>query len=123
MYKASIENSGEQQYHAVTGNYGFLMGQGGANPIDTLVASLCGCLAHHARNRLMEQKIAFSILTVKAEADLTEDKRSLAHMSVSLGVNGSKLTEAQKEDLLQQSGLCPIFNTLNKCLDIELSVS
>ena len=122
MYKASIKNSGDQQYHVETRDYSFLMGQGGAGPIDTLVASLCACLAHHVRDRLLEHKIAFSILTMKAEADLAADKRSLAHISVSLGVNGSELADAQKEDLLQQAGLCPIFNTLNKCLETELFV-
>lgn len=81
MYSASIVNKGDLQYHAATKDYRFLMGEDGGNPIDVLLASLCACVGHHVRDRLVEQKIAFSALTVKADGSLAGDKLSIARIA------------------------------------------
>ncbi|MTJ82481.1 MAG: OsmC family protein [Telmatospirillum sp.] len=122
MYSAMIKNSGNFQYHAEVKSYKFLMGQDGGNPIDVLVASLCACIGHHARDFLVEQKIVFSTLIVRADASLAADKLSLSHISVKFELVDGQATDAQKKDLLRQAELCPIYNTINKSTEIELSI-
>lgn len=121
MYSASIENNGNRQYRASTKGYGFLIGQDGANAIDTLLASLCACVAHHIRDHLVEQQWAYSLMTVTANAELAADKLALARIAVSVDVQGGQMTEAQKGELLQQAKRCPIYNSLSKGTDIKLS--
>src|SRR5512143_27905 len=62
MYKASIENKGDSKYYVTTRHAGFVLDTegNGANPIDTLLASLCGCIGHYVRDYLVDQQIAHS---------------------------------------------------------------
>jgi uncharacterized OsmC-like protein len=122
MYNASVANKGDKQYWATTKEYRFLMGEEGANAIDVLLASVCGCVGHHIRERLVERRIAFSKFTIEAEATRSDDKLFLTAISVVLKVEDCTLTPADKQDLQQQSGHCPLYNTLGKALAISFSV-
>jgi uncharacterized OsmC-like protein len=120
MYTAIVENNGSQQYRAASRGYEFVMGLNGANPIETLLAGLCACIAHHIRDRLIERKIAFSMFAVKADAELVEDRLSIARIGVSIAVRGAVLSAADGDDLVAQARQCPLYNTLVKGTVIEI---
>jgi uncharacterized OsmC-like protein len=120
MYTALVENNGSQQYRATSRGYEFVMGQSGANPIETLLAGLCACVAHHVRDRLIERKIVFTKFAIKADAELTEDGLAIAIIGISIDVSCGALTAAQGDDLIEQSRHCPLYNTLVKGTVIEI---
>lgn len=122
MYNASIENRGDQQYWATTKDYKFLLGLGGANPIDALLASLCSCVGHHIRDCLLKRRLSFSSFTITAEATKSDDGLFLTSITVFLKVEGCTLSQPDKDELQQQSGHCPVYNTLGKALAISFSV-
>ncbi|GAA0585964.1 OsmC family protein [Rhizomicrobium electricum] len=120
MYTAIVENNGSQQYRATSRGYEFVMGQSGANPIETLLAGLCACVSHHVRDRLIEKKIAFSKFAVKADAELVADGLSIARIVLAIEVRGAVVTAAQGDDLIEQSRQCPLYGTLVKGTVIEI---
>lgn len=120
MYTALVENNGSQQYRATSRGYEFIMGLNGANPIETLLAGLCACVAHHVRDRLIERKKAFAAFTVKADAELVEDGLAIARIGLAIEVRGVALTAAEGDDLIAQAKQCPLYNTLVKGTVIEL---
>jgi uncharacterized OsmC-like protein len=120
MYTALVENNGSQQYRATSRGYQFLMGQGGANPIETLLAGLAACVAHHVRDRLIETKKAFVTFAVKADAELVEDGLAIAKIGLAIDVRGVALTSAEGDDLIAQAKECPLYNTLIKGTVIEI---
>ncbi len=122
MYSILVENKGDHQYWATSRNYKFVMGQNGANQIDTLLASLCGCIGHHIRDHLVERKIAFSKFAITAETTSSDDGLLLTSISAVLKVEGCTLTPADKEDLKEKSGACPVCNTLRKAIPVSFSV-
>ncbi len=123
MYNAVVENTGSAQFPATTKDYKFLMGAGGANAIDALLASLCGCVAHHIRECLMARRIAYARFAIEAEAARSADGLLLSNIAVVLKIEGCTLTQADRQELQQQSGHCPIYNTLGKALAISFSVA
>lgn len=123
MYNAIVENKGTDQFFATTKDYKFVMGQGGANAIDALLASLCGCVAHHVRACLVGRKIAYSAFTIEAEGARSDDRLFLTVISIVLKVEGCALTQADRQELQQQPDHCPIYNTLGKALAISFSVA
>lgn len=120
MYTATVENNGSQQYRATSRGYEFVMGLNGANPIETLLAGLCACVAHHVRDRMIERKIAFTAFAMKAEAERTEDGLALAKIGVSIEVWGVPLSAAEGDDLVAQAKECPLYNTLIKGTVIQI---
>lgn len=120
MYTAIVENNGSQQYRATSRGYDFVLGEKGANPIETLLAGLCACVAHHVRDRLIERKKAFVTFAVKADAELVEDGLAIAKIGLAIEVRGAALTMAEGNDLVAQAKECPLYNTLIKGTVIEI---
>ena len=60
MFKASIENKGNSECYATTRHSSFVLDTegNGAHPIDTLLASLCGCMGHYVRDYMVNHQIA-----------------------------------------------------------------
>lgn len=125
MYNASIENRGDSKYYATTKDYHFVMDTegNGANPIDTLLASLCGCIGHQAREYLREQRISSHGFVVSAEAGLTNDKTRLSDISLSIDMKDTQLDSGQRAGLLKYVERCKIHNTLKAGCSIKMVLS
>jgi uncharacterized OsmC-like protein len=125
MYRASIENRGDSKHYATTRHGSFVIdteGQG-ANPIDTLLASLCGCLGHQARDYMREQGIASNGFSIMAEAELTENKARLSDIKVCMDLKNTRLDEQRKSELLKYLERCKIHNTLKSNSAIHVSLN
>jgi uncharacterized OsmC-like protein len=124
MYTVTIENRGDARYHATSRGYGFVLGpQGaGANPGDTLLAALCGCIGHYVREFLGERGIASEGFAMSAEADSTPDESRLARIEVWIDLRATSLDEAGRTGLLAAARRCKIHNTLEAACPVTISL-
>ncbi len=114
MYSASIDNNGTSQSDATATNYTFTIDTEGkgANPISTVLAGLCGCIGHWARDYILGEQIGSRGFIVKAEAELTADRQRLSDIAIQIVMKETRLDESQREELLKHVRNCPIHNTL-----------
>ncbi len=114
MYEASIENIGDSKYFATTRDSGFVMDTEGhgSSPIDALLASLCGCIGHQAREYMTRNGITSDGFSIHAEANLTTDKVLLSDLKLFIDMKRTQLDDRQKSDLLEYAKRCKIYNTL-----------
>jgi uncharacterized OsmC-like protein len=124
MYRASVENNGDMKFYATTKDYSFEMGINGegANPVDTLLAGLCGCIGHYARDFMLERKIACNSFTVKAEARQTGDKTRLSEIDLLINLKSLKLEKSEEEALLKYVEQCKIYNTLKSGCQVNVDL-
>jgi uncharacterized OsmC-like protein len=125
MYTVTIENRGDAKFHATSRGYGFVVGpQGaGANPGDTLLAALCGCVGHYVRQFLRERGLAKEGFAMAAEAESTPDERRLARIEVQIDLGAMALDEAGRKDLLAAAEQCKIHNTLKAACPVTISLA
>jgi uncharacterized OsmC-like protein len=124
MYKATVENWGDSRFLATTRHSSFAMDtQGkGANPVDTLLAALCGCVGHYVRDFLGDKAVALPGFGVTAEATATEDQSKLASISVRIDLGSVRLGDAREAELLAIVGKCKVLGTLKVGCPIDISV-
>jgi uncharacterized OsmC-like protein len=124
MYAVTIENGGDAKYHATSRGYRFVLGpQGaGANPGDTLLAALCGCIAHYVRQFLRERRIESEGFAIAAEADSTPDESRLASIRVRIDVRSTALDEPTRAALLAATEQCKIHRTLKLACPIDVTL-
>jgi len=120
MYKASIENRGDSRYYANTRHADFVLDTegNGANPVDTMLASLCGCLGHYVRDYLIEHQISYCEFTINSEAKVTPDKSKLDKIDILVNLKDVVLSDQQSGELLRFLDNCKI----NKILKINPGV-
>lgn len=124
MYKAEIENKGDSKYYASTKDYSFVLdteGQG-ANPIDTLLAGLCGCIGHQIRIYMQQHRVDCKGFAITAEAELTQTKDRLGGIMVSIDLKDTNLDNQQYADVLAYAGKCKIHAALKPGCDIKVVV-
>lgn len=123
MYRASTENWGDSRFLATTRHSSFAMDtQGkGANPVDTLLAALCGCVGHYVRDFLVEKAIAAPGFAVRAEGEATQDQSRLAAISVGIDLGAVQLG-AREAELLDFVRRCKVLRTLEQGCPVEVSV-
>jgi uncharacterized OsmC-like protein len=130
MYQAQIVSAGDKRYHAKTSSsHAFYMSSDGssANPVDTLLASLCGCLGHYVGDFLHQEHISFSDYIVRASCDLTNDRTRLGDIHVHIEIHQAKqewnetISSAMQKFIMQ----CYIHNSLkaNAPIPIEIVAS
>lgn len=115
MFSATIENRGNSRAFATTKTSEFVMDTAGsgANPIDTLLASLAGCLNHQLRDCFSAHRIASSGFDIRAEAELTADQSRLADIAVVIDLKET-VVSAENEPLVMASvRACKIYQTLS----------
>jgi uncharacterized OsmC-like protein len=124
MYSVSIENNGDMKFHVTTRDFRFVMGVngGGANPVDTMLAGLCGCVGHYVRDFLTERKVACASFTLRGEARQTSDQSRLSEIDLFLDLKGVMVRKEEEEALLRHIGKCKVHNTLKAGCDIRLIV-
>jgi len=123
MYKASVENRGDTRYYATTRHSTFVLDTAGngANPIDTLLASLCGCVGHYVRDYLVAQRIAHTGFSIDADAGVKPDNARLDGITVSIDLKGVVLDDNQVAELLTAIENCKVHKIL--CLNPGVTVT
>ncbi len=124
MYAVTLENRGDTRYHATSRGYEFVLGpQGsGANPGDTVLAGLCGCVGHYVRQFLQERRLASRGYAIEAEAESTPDESRLASIAVWIDLRDTPLDEAGQAQLLAAAARCKIFKTLQAACPVTLAL-
>jgi len=125
MYKASIENRGDSKYYATTRHAGFVLDTegNGANPIDTLLASLCSCMGHYVRDYLVDQHICHTGFAIEADAGVTPDKARLAGINVRIDLKDVKLDDRQAAELLTFIEACKVHKILKENPGVAISLT
>ncbi len=124
MYAATVENRGDARYHATSKGYGFVLGPEGqgANPGDTLLVALCGCIGHYVRQFLRERRIAFDGFSLDARAESTADASRLVRIDVRIDLGSLQFDERQGAELLAYAERCKIYNTLKAACAVEVAL-
>jgi uncharacterized OsmC-like protein len=125
MYKAVLENRGDSKYFATTRHSTFVLDTegNGANPVDTLLASLGGCLGHYVRDYLNEHTIAHNGFAIEANAGVTEDRSRLAEISVSIDLKDVALDERHAAALLDYIKVCKVYKILTENPGVAVSLA
>lgn len=123
MYAVTMENRGDTRFHATSRGAEFVIGPKGApaNPGDTLLAALCGCVGHYVREFLAERGLASSGFSLSAEAESTPGESRLARIDVRIALGSTALDEAGRRDLLAAAERCKIHNTLKAACQVTVS--
>lgn len=123
MYTIAIDNRGDALYHAESHGYHFTLGPtgAGANPGDTLLAAVCGCVGHYVRAFLKERGVHAQGFSLRAEAESTPDESRLARIAIFIGPR-ARLDAAAQEELLAQAGRCKIYKTLMLACPVSLAL-
>lgn len=125
MFKASIENRGDSKYYVTTRHGGFVLdteGEG-ANPIDTLLASLCGCMGHYVRDYLADRQIMYDGFAIEAEAGVTPDKARLAGITVRIDLKEVRLDDQQAAEMLKYIEKCKVHKILHENPGVTVSLT
>lgn len=124
-YGAAVENRGDSTYVATTRHGTFVMSTGGRgpNPVDTLLASLSGCIGHYVHDFLREREVANGGFAVSASATSTPDGARLAEIDVAIDVKGAVLDARQREELLRVAEHCKVHNTLKVGCEIRVGLA
>jgi uncharacterized OsmC-like protein len=122
MYSVEIQNHGDMKFHATTRDFSFVMGVngGGANPVDTVLVGLCGCVGHYVRDFLTNRKIACANFIIRGEAKTTKDQARLSEIDIQLDLQGVKVEKQEEEALLKHVCQCKVHNTLSAVCDIKM---
>jgi uncharacterized OsmC-like protein len=94
----------------------------GANPVDTFLASLCGCLGHYVRDFMDNEHISSDGFSIDAQADTTADKKHLAEIHVRIDLRGAKLDPGQKAGLLSFVEQCKIHHILAENPGVKMAL-
>ena len=116
MFKASVENRGDTKSYATTRHASFVLDTNGngANPVDTLLASLCSCMGHYVRDYLIDQQIKQSGFSIGAEAGVAKETASLAEIRVRIDLGEVALNERQRGELLEFVENCKVHKILSE---------
>lgn len=124
MFKASIENKGDTISYAKTRHSSFVLDTNGngANPVDTLLASLCGCVGHFVRDYLVNHQIAQNGFLISADAGYRPDK-TLDKIQVVIDLKAVKLDSGQAGELFKFIENCPVHKILKQVPGVTLSLA
>jgi len=123
MYSITIDNRGDDIFHADSRGYAFTLGVkgGGANPGDALLAGLCACVSHYVRDYLRGQGADGAGFSLRAEADSTADDSRLARIAVYIRPR-APLAAAAGQELLAHAARCKIYRTLSLACPVTLEL-
>ncbi len=124
MFKAFIENKGDSKYYVTTRHASFVLDTegNGANPIDTLLASLSGCIGHYVKDYLVEHRIAHSGFAIETESGVTPDKTRLSEIKVRIDLKDVNLDDRQVAEMLKFIENCKIHKILKENPGVSVSL-
>jgi len=119
MFSVSVEEKGEMKFYATTRDHAFVMGigNGGPNPVETMLAGLCGCVCHYVRDFLADSRIECESFMVRGDARQTEDRSRLSSIDLFIDLGGVR---AEMTTLRSYIEKCKVYNTLKAGCDIRL---
>ena len=96
---------------------------GNISPLETLLASLGGCMGVYVRLFQKRSGMEEGGFTINLSADLSKEKPSQFNIiKAEVVISGRELTEEQKDKLLKYVRSCPVHNTITSGPEIEISV-
>ncbi len=124
MYNVTVENNGDMRFHAATRDARFVMGVngGGANPVETVLAGLCGCVGHYVRDFLTANKIDCPAFALRGEGRKSQDARRLSEIDLFLDLKGATLGAPDQEALQRHVEKCTVHGTLREVCAIRLNL-
>ena len=124
MYRGSIENWGDTRFLATTRHSSFAMDTHGkgANPVDALLAALCGCLGHYVRDFFREQSLPLAGFAMTAESAATPDQSRLASITVRIDLGEADLDPARRPALVAYVQRCKLYGTLRNGCPIDIAL-
>ena len=124
MYQASAENWGDSRCIATTRHASFVTDtQGkGANPVDTLLVSLCSCIGHYVRDHFVAKGSPLPVFRVSAESDTAREDSRLSAISVRIDVGRIRLGPPEQAEILAEVERCKIYGTLRQACRIDVAV-
>jgi uncharacterized OsmC-like protein len=122
MYRATIENWGDSRFLATTRHGSFAMDTKAkaANPVDTFLAGLIGCLGHYVRDYLDEKAIPAPHFGISAEATATPDQSRLAEITVQIDLGTVRLAAAQERELIRYVERCKLHGTVRLACPVNV---
>ncbi len=125
MYSAQITNRGTSKHYVKTRNGEFVIDTAGegTNPIDAVLAGLCGCIGHEIMIAMNKDRIAYTSFVVKADAELAADKSRLGPIDVAIELDGVKLDEKVEATLIAAAESCKVRKTLSANSQINISLT
>ncbi len=124
MYSASVTNRGTSKNYAKTRHGEFTIASDGEHSCstDTLLAGLCGCIAYHLRNAMVERQLAYALFVVKAASDFTPDRTRLGAIDVAIEMEGAQLDSTDDITfLIAAAEACQLRNSLKANSHINVS--
>lgn len=124
MYRVLVENRGDNRFEATTSDAAFVMGVNGrgANPVETVLAGLCGCVGHYVRDFCIGHGIDCPAFTLRGEGRKAPDMKRLGEIDLFLNLEGTTLNERDTEALQRHVEKCTIHATLREVCTIRLSL-
>jgi uncharacterized OsmC-like protein len=124
MYKATTENWGDTRFVATTRHASFVTDTEGkgANPIDTLLAALGGCMGHHVHRYFVARGQPATAFRVTAESEAQPDASRIEAISVRIEVPSIRLNAEEEAAVLDEIGRCKIYGTLREACRIAVVV-
>lgn len=94
----------------------------GANPVDTFLAGLCGCLGHYVRDFLDKEGFTQDGFSVEAEAEVIPENNRIGVIQVYVDLQSGKLGPALESELLTYVANCKIYQILAEVPGTTLSL-
>jgi uncharacterized OsmC-like protein len=124
MYQTTVENWGDSRFLATVRHGSFPMDTKGkaANPVDTFLAGLGGCLGHYVRDYLTDRAIAAPHFAIAVDASATQDQSRLAAITVWIDLGGVRLAPPQERELLAAVERCKLYGTIRLACPISVAM-
>ena len=124
MYSALVNNDGSSKHFAKTRHGEFTIDTEGkgSNPVDTVLAGLCGCIAHEVRDAMLRNKIKYTSFQVKAEADSVADNSRLNSVTVTIDLQDTHIGKEDAAALITAAEGCKVRSTLNPVAPVSISL-
>lgn len=116
MYKVEVKNRGGLEFTAKSEHGEIKIDAEGKaiEPLETLLASLGSCTGVYIRKYATSANIQMDLFTLKLEAELKKGFPTyFEKIKMTIDLNGSVLSDLQKNALMQFIKNCPVLNTLD----------
>jgi ubiquinone/menaquinone biosynthesis C-methylase UbiE/uncharacterized OsmC-like protein len=95
----------------------------GANPVDTLLASLCSCMGHYVRDHFEAKGTPLSGFRVSAECDTSQEAARILEISVRIDLGRIQLDQSENVAVLADIAKCKVYGTLRQACQVHVMVT
>lgn len=125
MYQASAENWGDSRFVVTTRDASFVTDTRGkgANPVETLLGSLCSCMGHYVHDHFVAKDTPLSAFRVSATCETSADAARILEISVRIDLGRVHLDRTEQTALLAAVAKCKIHGTLRQACEVHVAVT